>query len=469
MNDLRGLKQIQICKRIPIKLYFILCLVILCAGCSNQSEGSIHKSRPVAVSAMPDKEAKSGGEKTIPDKPEKSSAPQNTPREEKPLAEEKPESTKTAVEKPLTESKGEDRLWETKSADLNGDGAVETISLIDSKTANGNYSADLRFVIRNGQTGEVLIEKKADFNGIFPGLFVGDMNNDGIADFRIGAGTGGNGYQQAYYSFYSFKGNKLTDIQVDSINENSNVKVNVTDSSVKILVDGIKQEFTPPLTKYQEVLNKKIQNKEEKYKDSTFGYFSGNSIVPVDVDNDGRYELKTSNILLAEYHSEIAIMDVVYKYSDSGWKPVSADMKAIHKVRTNGDRAKELKENELVFNNLRTGLTYDQVVQLMGKPAREERKTVAKDKVGISLTYSDGTYFYICPALANYISVSSNSYKTPRGLKIGDSRDRARELYGEPENYDSDRWSYYSDKLNHLDILFKDNKVADMTIECLNN
>ena len=59
--------------------------------------------------------------------------------------------------------------------------------------------------------------------------------------------------------------------------------------------------------------------------------------------------------------------------------------------------------------------------------------------------------------------------RTPRGLKVGDTKTIIRKLYGEPDydNEDStgESWTYYSDDLAYMLIAFINNKVSSITID----
>lgn len=77
-----------------------------------------------------------------------------------------------------------------------------------------------------------------------------------------------------------------------------------------------------------------------------------------------------------------------------------------------------------------------------------------------------------------HIEVNTRGHKTPRGLEVGDSKEKVKELYGLPDIgfYEDDEWIYlfYRDWLgdgslnilsdDYFQIIFEDNKVKSMVL-----
>jgi hypothetical protein len=88
------------------------------------------------------------------------------------------------------------------------------------------------------------------------------------------------------------------------------------------------------------------------------------------------------------------------------------------------------------------------------------------------LQYKDETRLYINPVVKS-IEINSSNYSTPRGLIVGDSKEKVRELYGEPDDIrrdgTSEFWEYLTNDLDYLHIDFVEEKVKSIMINCSNS
>lgn len=361
------------------------------------------------------------------------------------------------------------KIWDSVYADVNGDSYKEKIELVERQSENDSQfcSGNLKLNIRNSKTNAIIKTQLVfEDSGICPELMINDLNNDGAQDILISMYSGGTGYGYVYYALYTFKNNELKQIDLDNISNDDgyHIKFKSYDEDQLLLnFEGLENNFIVPLSRYQAALYKKIKNKEKFYDDLRFGYFPGSYFEILDYDGDGKNELKCSKIFAAEYKSDIAKLDIIYKYNDKDWRIVSAEVESINKKKSEFDKAKQINFNDLKFGKLMCGLNYNEVVKMLGKPLTES------NFVGIDLEYKDGTSLYICPVVNN-IKVTSSNYSTPRGLTVGDTKEKVIKLYGNPDETViddlSESWTYWTDDLDYLYIDFEEGKVKYMTIDC---
>ncbi|HPD00218.1 MAG TPA: hypothetical protein PLA01_02585 [Acetivibrio sp.] len=100
-----------------------------------------------------------------------------------------------------------------------------------------------------------------------------------------------------------------------------------------------------------------------------------------------------------------------------------------------------------------------------------------KGEISCGFVYKD-MKVYVSNYRITQIEVNTRGHKTPRGLEVGDSKEKAKELYGLPDIgfYEDDEWKYLfyrdwseDDSLNvlsddYFQIAFEDNKVKSMVL-----
>ena len=110
---------------------------------------------------------------------------------------------------------------------------------------------------------------------------------------------------------------------------------------------------------------------------------------------------------------------------------------------------------------------------MLGLPNYEQRENVLGKLVPTSMYYNCGIYigFSATTGLSNCITVSNsqyldcNQYATIRGLKVGDSRQKVLELYGNNGASCYSWMTYWSEDLkNSLGIGICDDKVCSISI-----
>ena len=114
--------------------------------------------------------------------------------------------------------------------------------------------------------------------------------------------------------------------------------------------------------------------------------------------------------------------------------------------------------DDLRIGNLKVGMLYEELIRVKGKPQKIE-----KNESFIDIEYEDGTSIVIFESRVQVIIVNSPSYATTRGLKVGDSKEKALQLYGKPTEgrIEESVWFYTDDKNAYgIIILFDDDIIT---------
>jgi hypothetical protein len=124
--------------------------------------------------------------------------------------------------------------------------------------------------------------------------------------------------------------------------------------------------------------------------------------------------------------------------------------------------------NKITIEDLKLGeISIDMPYEDVKKKMKAGLANEGIDELGgITLFYEDGTEIYIIDDTVYTMNIVNASYPTSKGLKVGDSKARVKELYGQPDNTPEDtRWGYTYDGYELFSIVFKDDKVAELQID----
>lgn len=369
--------------------------------------------------------------------------------------------------------KGEIIEVDAQNRDINGDGIEESIILSGEEQWPKSYPflRNFKLTIKKQQTNKNLAKKelfkdKIEFTRSAP-IFFGDFNNDGIDDIMITR------YQQTRdfvfnkYKIISFKNNKFTEIPLDYIEKSENIFLKLNnDYTLSVYIKELEKPFIVPLS---EELNVRFKNAFAQDKSLTGdgfvkakSYFlRGNfKLDPIKRIDANSYKLKQEFYLTPGLGLPgAALIKVIYEYNNSKWAALAVDGMLEFGKRTAQDIQKKLTKDDLKIGNISIGTQYETVVENMGAAIKEDaskRKLIYNGLIVYFENEKNKT--------ATCLEISSSKYITPRGLKIGSSKDEIKNLYGTPDRIskfqpDTDSWKYFDENLNCLEIFVKNNAV----------
>ena len=210
---------------------------------------------------------------------------------------------------------------DSKTADVNGDKSEEEIVLykVYKVRTLDPYVEDLIVKITSS---DGYVSEGRLINGFVKGpeLFVGDLNGDSINDILVSAFSGGTGGDQQY-TLLTYKNNRLEDIPFDASQFNPRKLIGVEQKGSKYHFAS--KKFNIDVTY---VLTPYLKETFDRLKDgkSEIGEFYRDRITPIDVDNDGVYEIKYSSFFQFAHKCLIAHVEIIYKREGKEWAPVSA-------------------------------------------------------------------------------------------------------------------------------------------------
>ena len=138
------------------------------------------------------------------------------------------------------------------------------------------------------------------------------------------------------------------------------------------------------------------------------------------------------------------------------------------------NEADETRENigfinneDLMLNDLYLEMAYSDFSKIMGSELEKTAEyDLGDDGVIYKLTYVDGTIVYLLNDVIFSIEVTSTNYITPRGLKVGDSKEEVVKLYKNPFHLYNDNWGYTNTNVEYIrfTLEFVENRVSKIGI-----
>lgn len=226
--------------------------------------------------------------------------------------------------------------------DVTGDQVQDVVLLVgQSMKDNPSFYSLLNVVVQDGKSGKftTLPERqiKEYLRGYEPKLFLGDFTGDKVKDVMVTVATGGSGGTYNHL-IASWKNNKPVIIFGENENQGLKIKGNYLDGfKAELYSEVLNKTFIVDVSGYKkEYIEAKIYDANGKYiyanqyqgqNGSKYDIFSDpfSSLVPVDVDNDGVYELQGQQSVWGPFHAfTFTRVQSVWKYKDGKWKPTDA-------------------------------------------------------------------------------------------------------------------------------------------------
>lgn len=120
---------------------------------------------------------------------------------------------------------------------------------------------------------------------------------------------------------------------------------------------------------------------------------------------------------------------------------------------------------ELQLGSITVGMTYDDLLDTLGKKPEDETLEEYEGLVIKTLFFADGTQVYVVDDMVYTINVISPEYKTPKGLKTGDSVEHLQELYGEPTIKKDGIWGYHYKGFEIFTVVLEEDIITQIQID----
>ncbi len=122
--------------------------------------------------------------------------------------------------------------------------------------------------------------------------------------------------------------------------------------------------------------------------------------------------------------------------------------------------------DDLQLGKIKLGMTYDELVEILENETVEVAQDEYEGLVAKTLYLADDTQILVVDDTVYSVNVISPDYPTPRGLKVGDSEEAIRQLYGDPASIDDDNyWSYTYDGYELFTVRVEDGKAIEIQID----
>ena len=199
------------------------------------------------------------------------------------------------------------KVVQVTRADVTGDQTEDVVLLVgQTQPDNPAFYAQLNVLVRDGRTGRyaALPRKQIEnyLSGYQPAMFLGDFSGDKLSDVLVTVATGGSG-GTSNHLLASWKNNDPHVLFGEQENQGLRIKGRfrdgfqaelysaVLDKTFIVDVSGYKQQFIEAGIYDQN--GKYIYERPQNGGPNTYDIFSDpfSSLVPVDQDNDGTYEL----------------------------------------------------------------------------------------------------------------------------------------------------------------------------------
>ncbi len=213
-------------------------------------------------------------------------------------------------------------ILDRQTGDITGDGKPKDIFLVGRKPdANSQYADDLSIVVQDGSSQNPLTMKLPKVGGYNSTLFIGDFSGDKVNDVLVTIPTGGSG-GIIEHRIVTFVGEPKI---IFGVEENKGI------TATGRFLDGLKFELIEKTTKRSAIVD--LTNKKDTYNKANI-YDAGGTLLrqqngsvnplgaltPVDIDNDGIYELRGQQRVIGIYNADtVAYIYSIWKYENQKW------------------------------------------------------------------------------------------------------------------------------------------------------
>jgi len=225
-------------------------------------------------------------------------------------------------------------IVDVQQGDVTGDAANDTVLLVGQKeNPNDTRYSQLNVVVRDGKTGKFSAlndqQTKGYLSGYEPKLFLGDFIGDKLKDTMVTVATGGSGGVYSHL-IATWKNNKPAVIFGEKENQGVKIKGKFLDGfKAELTSETLQKTFIVDVSAFKKsYVEGKIYSPSGKYiyqDSSEYQIFSDpfSSLIPVDNDNDGVYELAGEQYVWGPAHIYgVTDVDSIWKYQRGKWVPI---------------------------------------------------------------------------------------------------------------------------------------------------
>ncbi len=235
-------------------------------------------------------------------------------------------------------------ILNVQKADVTGDGAEDTVILIGQPLKdNPSFYNMVNVVVRDGKTEAFSalspMQVKDYLQGYQPSMFLGDFTGDKLKDVMVTVATGGSG-GTSNHLIASWLNSKPVVIFGENDNMGLKIKGRYLDGfKAELHSEVLKKTFIVDVSGYKkQYIDAKIYAPDGKYIYQDRSIFSDPyySLVPVDVENDGVYELRGEQNVWGPIHIfTILTANSTWKFKDKKWIPVDANYTMTYNIMNN--------------------------------------------------------------------------------------------------------------------------------------
>lgn len=194
-----------------------------------------------------------------------------------------------------------------RTADVNGDGVEDVVTILGTPVSETVYWENLHMTVKDGATGETTDVALAENAGYAPQLWIGALTGEEKNDIFVSTASGGSG-GYSYYSVFTFKDGAYAPIfDTESFNaENAYTVVYQDNELVAVTNVATGVRYLVSLSGREADYLSGLYNEDGTLKTATEGeVYSLGSLYPVDIDNDGVYELVAVQDVCGLYHADV--------------------------------------------------------------------------------------------------------------------------------------------------------------------
>ncbi len=221
-------------------------------------------------------------------------------------------------------------------ADVTGDGNKQRVSLLGKGVdGRGFYLGNLYLLVEDPSPTEgqgILVKLPEESDGGYGAeMQLHDFNGDKIPDVFITANTGGSG-GVCYHHIVTVKDQQAKLLYYPTEETQLNITGSLQDNyQATVTIKETKKSYTIDLKDHQSAYDEgEIYKNGKLLKPVETWHTSYNVLTPVDIDNDGVYEVKGLQTIKGICNADsIATATSLWKFTGNHWKLLEADVKGL--------------------------------------------------------------------------------------------------------------------------------------------